>query len=329
MGVKNLSKLLKDNNIKPSKTNLRDLKNKIFAIDTSNFMYKFNHGYAFKTPIEGFLAQIFIFLSNNITPVYIFDGKPPDEKKEEVEKRKEDRNKLKEYYKNQIDVCDDEIELIKLNDKLEKLDGITQKKFEELKQLLDIFNIKYIVSNEEADDICKVLNNYRLIDFSVSEDKDFLLNNKYTISKLNTFNGTCEVWDRDDILNGLDISMNTFIDLCILLGCDYCNTIPKVGLKTSWKFIKKYGNIEDIIKNETKYDTSNFKYIDARLRLQQEFTYIFENFSKKNNFYIKEFNKENISEKLKELNLYEKYKNKFEILDKYQDNINNSIINYI
>lgn len=40
-----------------------------------------------------------------------------------------------------------------------------------------------------------------------------------------------------------------FIDLCILLGCDYCESIRGVGPKKAFELIKTYGDIETILEN--------------------------------------------------------------------------------
>ena len=38
-----------------------------------------------------------------------------------------------------------------------------------------------------------------------------------------------------------------FVDICILCGCDYCPTIPKVGPIRAFQYIKQYGSIETMI----------------------------------------------------------------------------------
>lgn len=40
-----------------------------------------------------------------------------------------------------------------------------------------------------------------------------------------------------------------FIDLCILLGCDYCETIRGIGPKKAFELIKTYGDIESVLEN--------------------------------------------------------------------------------
>ena len=47
------------------------------------------------------------------------------------------------------------------------------------------------------------------------------------------------------------------MDFCILSGCDYTIKIRDIGPVTAHKLIKKHGSIEEIIKNERKFDFSN------------------------------------------------------------------------
>lgn len=41
--------------------------------------------------------------------------------------------------------------------------------------------------------------------------------------------------------------MKQFIDLCILLGCDYVEPIPKVGHNTALKLIREHGTLEKVV----------------------------------------------------------------------------------
>lgn len=47
-------------------------------------------------------------------------------------------------------------------------------------------------------------------------------------------------------LEGLGLNMDQFIDLCILLGCDYMEPVKGIGPKTAFKLIKEYGSIEKV-----------------------------------------------------------------------------------
>lgn len=43
------------------------------------------------------------------------------------------------------------------------------------------------------------------------------------------------------------MSMDQFIDLCILCGCDYTGKIINIGPMKAYDYIRKYGTIEKII----------------------------------------------------------------------------------
>ena len=53
----------------------------------------------------------------------------------------------------------------------------------------------------------------------------------------------------------MELTHDQFVDLCILLGCDYCDSIRGVGPKTALKLIREHKCIEEILKhlNRDKY----------------------------------------------------------------------------
>lgn len=46
------------------------------------------------------------------------------------------------------------------------------------------------------------------------------------------------------VLESMDLTMSQFVDLCIMLGCDYCDTIKGIGPKKSIELIQKHKSIE-------------------------------------------------------------------------------------
>ena len=60
-----------------------------------------------------------------------------------------------------------------------------------------------------------------------------------------------------------------FIDLCILLGCDYVDPVKGVGPSTALKLIRDHGTLEKVVehmKSSTKYTIpDDWPYADARL----------------------------------------------------------------
>lgn len=53
----------------------------------------------------------------------------------------------------------------------------------------------------------------------------------------------------EKVLKGFELNKDEFIDLCILMGCDYCETIRGIGPKRAVELINTYRNIETIIEN--------------------------------------------------------------------------------
>ena len=69
------------------------------------------------------------------------------------------------------------------------------------------------------------------------------------------------------VLQELNFTMEQFIDLCILLGCDYCDSIRGIGPVRALEFVKQYGSLEEIIKHlDTKKYTvpESFDYVAVR-----------------------------------------------------------------
>ena len=93
MGISGLTTLLKK--FAPEtilKKKLICYSGKSVAIDTSLFMHKFMYNYG--NIITGFFNQIYQLRRRGITPIYIFDGKPPEQKKNVLVNRKKAKEKM-------------------------------------------------------------------------------------------------------------------------------------------------------------------------------------------------------------------------------------------
>lgn len=94
MGIKNLNNLIAEfTNIDPcNKTELSNFRNKTFAIDANLFIYKFL--YSNGNHINGLFFMINKLSKFKINPVFIFDGRPPEEKKHTLDNRKKLKKKF-------------------------------------------------------------------------------------------------------------------------------------------------------------------------------------------------------------------------------------------
>jgi flap endonuclease-1 len=197
MGIKGLSKFLKSyipQTILERK--LSELENKVIAIDANYFMYKYtisSDDYVYK-----FRRQYEHLVGNNIKALYVFDGKPPKEKKRVIEKRREVNKK-----KN-IDVSVDKIK--------------------ELKHFFDEKGIPYIECESEADFICCKLCEQNRIHGCISDDMDFLtLGCTHLYRDYYQHSDSVAEYNRETIMK--EFTSDEFIDVCIFLGCDYCERV--------------------------------------------------------------------------------------------------------
>ena len=254
MGIKNLTSFLKEycpNSIET--INLFDLNNKKAAIDISIFLYKFK--YKTDLLIPKFIEQINRLRLNKIIPVYIFDGIPPKEKNDIINDRQEKKEfkknklcELKELLTNTINESEKQ-KIINLITKLDnKIINITKEDISNVKYMLELMNIKYLVAEGEADLLCSKLCQKGIVDFVISEDMDLLTSGtSLLVRDFNIYNNNATLYDLNKILKKLDISYDMWINMCILFGCDYLKRINGIGPKKSFKYIKQNLSIEEII----------------------------------------------------------------------------------
>ena len=120
---------------------------------------------------------------------------------------------------------------------------------EELKKI----GVQYIVAPYEADAQLAYLERKGIITGILSEDSDLLVfGAKCLLTKLDQY-GDCVEINRDDFTACREISLVGWSDcefrlMAILSGCDYLTNIDKMGLKTAYRHVRKYKNIEKILR---------------------------------------------------------------------------------
>ena len=293
MGIKGLKKLIRKyvpESIQPFKTS--SLYGKTVAVDSSILLYKFRYTYTDSNfHILGFIHKINEFKTLGVNPIFVFDGVPPEAKKNVLSQRSETRNKMKDrlkvleeslskYSKINVDEFidsdsdEDSAEIVKireLNSEIRKIKKnlLYVHKFHstEVMELLKSLGIPFFESFGEAEETCAMMQKRNIVDYILTEDTDSLVFGGSNII-FNT-RGDYEIVNLQAVLTGLGLSMDSFIDLCILCGCDYTGTIPKIGPITAYKHIINYTDIENIPINIP----DNFDYILARQLFKQNENY--------------------------------------------------------
>ncbi|KAJ5233599.1 uncharacterized protein N7469_005365 [Penicillium citrinum] len=120
---------------------------------------------------------------------------------------------------------------------------------EELKQM----DVQYVVAPYEADAQLVYLEQHGHIQGIISEDSDLLVfGAKRLLSKLDQ-HGECIEINRADFTACREVSLVGWSDadfrrMCILSGCDYLANIPKMGLKTAYRSIRKHKTVEKALR---------------------------------------------------------------------------------
>ena len=141
---------------------------------------------------------------------------------------------------------------------------ISREDFELTKKLFEILNIPFYGAPLEAETTCADLCKRGLVDAVMTEDTDVLAYSAPVfLTKTDSSKDTCIRLKHKDILDSLELTALEFTDLCIMLGCDYNDNIPKVGPESSYKHILKYRTIDAIAQN-TKLDVSILNYKRSR-----------------------------------------------------------------
>ncbi|AYV76058.1 MAG: putative flap endonuclease 1-like [Terrestrivirus sp.] len=251
----------------------------IVAIDFWLYAHKFTYSYG--NMIIGFWNQIIKLLSHKIIPLYIFDGRPPQEKDAVIQLRHQKRqnmeNKLKDIYDELTDeqTVSNNSESIKdvdtnsehynttetINDlekeknRLEKsIIYIKKNDIDIIKQFFDILSIPYLDATGEADALCAKLFKEGYITSCLSDDMDMLaLGCRKTIKFLD---GKVLEFDLSYILKELELSYEQFVEMCTLFGCDYIKPSFRLQPDESYTLIKEYGSIENIL-NEANHPIFN------------------------------------------------------------------------
>jgi len=249
MGIKNLNRFLRTECKDSIKIiHLSELSGKKIVIDISIYLFKFVSDGGL---IENMYLMLSLFRHYNITPIFIFDGKIPAEKKELLQKRREDKiGAEKEYQalKTKIETNEsmDDCEKQEIHSHMDLLKKkfiyIHKTDFENVKKLIHAFGATYYDAPGEADELCAFLTIKGKAWACLSEDMDmFVYGCTRVIRYLSLLNHTIVLYQQKEILDHLRISQRELTEICVLSGTDYnIDNENNVSLNNTLKLFKKY-----------------------------------------------------------------------------------------
>lgn len=271
MGVKKLNKFINTKCRKCIKTvPLKQYENKKIVIDINNYLYRYKGEETF---IDSIFQMCSLFYTNNILPVFIFDGrtrlrdkgdKKYDELKRRIKKKDVGDKKLKNLEEKLLVLKSDDSNIKEKCDTIKqieeqmkeiKLDVVRIKKedIKQIKELISAFNMVYYDAPNEADEICAYLCKNGVVDACLSEDSDmFIYGCPVILKRISLLYGTVKQYKYDEILDTLKLDAGSFTRLCILSGTDY-NTSQKYNKNTIFYYYKKQQSFLKINRNYLLY----------------------------------------------------------------------------
>ena len=283
MGIDNLNGLLREKCPQVFVQRLlTDFTGKAIAIDGNGWFYKLmsvqhrrnvnatdisladpNREVTVKASHAAALESLIVFLSYGITPFVIFDGKHPASKL----KTQTDRRTKKEEAYQKLDVLRQDFAKMDLLardgkriEEMRKLlcqcNSVSKTEFEYFRGLLKAIGIPCIQAEGEAEELCSCFCRQGKVAAVFSTDTDNLVygcpciinefSDYYYDSATHTKIHTVTTVGIVNVLKGLNMSYSSFVDLCIMLGCDYNGNIPQIGMTRAFSIISKFGSIDRI-----------------------------------------------------------------------------------
>lgn len=244
MGIKYLNKFLRTRCKSKSifRASLQQVSGKTVVVDTYIYLYKY---LSEDRLIDNFHRMVTVFKKYHITPIFIFDGKPPAEKRDLLLQRKEKKKEAESKYKEIIDKLErgldqtDQIEtqLAVLKKQFLKVD---QKHVQLVKRILSEYQIKYVDASGESDQLCVEYVVQGKAWGCVTDDMDmFVYGVPFVLRELNLEDETVSMYILHHILQDLNLTMYEFRQILVLSGTDY-NIYDNVSLYETIKWFQEY-----------------------------------------------------------------------------------------
>ena len=239
MGIKGLHQQL----IKkiPIKTNIikkvysHELRNKIIVIDTSIYIYKFYENSDEILLKHGFQTMINDFIQNGITPIFVFDGKPPEQKEQMMNKRKQEKLDAEIIYNSVSTTTTERNKLTKM------FIRPTKKTTDIVKTILISKKIRYIDAPNEADPICAWLVNTNQAWACLSDDTDmFIYGCRRVLRSYSIKTKSFMYYPFDKMLDYLKLTLDDFRQICVISGTDYNINNGNIDISDAFKLFEQF-----------------------------------------------------------------------------------------
>jgi flap endonuclease-1 len=263
--------------VSPREISLEDMKGKKIAIDANNTLYQFLSTIRDKltgeplrdskgeitSHLSGLFYRTAKLLESGIEPIYVFDGTPPEFKRETLENRIQIRADAKEKWEKALKEGD--IEKVKMY--AQGAARLTPEMSQESKKLLEYMGVAWLQAPSEGEAEASCLAKRGKVWAAGSQDWDSLLFGAPRLVRNITITGrrkvarkekyiivNPEVIELESVLSELGITHEQLILTGILVGTDYnMGGVKGFGPKKALTMVKEKKTLENILK-EVSWD---------------------------------------------------------------------------
>jgi len=265
--------------------NIEDLRGKIIVVDAFNQLYMFlssirqpdgsllqdSHGNV-TSHLNGLFYRFTKLMQYDIKFIFVFDGKAPELKLKERERR----SSLKHDAELKYAKAAEEDNLDDMKKYASRTSKLTKEMIDDVKELISALGMPVVQAPSEGEAQAAFMVKSKDAYASLSQDADSLIFGCSLVVKNLTLSGrkklpnklsydsiTPELISLADTLKTLDITLDQLIVLAMLTGTDYnIGGIKGIGPKTALKLVKEYGDgVENFDKlfSENKW-SEHFEY---------------------------------------------------------------------
>ncbi|MCX8195663.1 MAG: flap endonuclease-1 [Acidilobaceae archaeon] len=243
---------------------LSALKGEAVALDAYNALYQFlaairqpdgsplmdRHGNV-TSHLSGLFYRTISLMEEGIRPVYVFDGRPPEFKRKELEERARRRAEAEEKYREAR-----ETGLVEEARRYaQAASRLTQDMVSESKELLSAMGVAWVQAPEEGEAQAAFMSLKGDVFAAASQDYDSLLFGARRLVRNLAFTGRRklpgkdeyvevkpEIIEADLLLKALGITREQLIAIGIIVGTDYNEGIKGFGAQRALKHVKAVGD---------------------------------------------------------------------------------------
>jgi flap endonuclease-1 len=250
-------------------SSLESLKGKSFAVDGNNYLYQFlalirmPNGSPLKDSKGNITSHLtgLVFRTTRLMYeykmrlIFVFDGKPPELKTEEIKKRHKIRNQASKEWMKALKAGN----YAKAFSKAIVTSRLTRPMIDDSKRLLELLGIPFVQAPSEAEAQAAFMVAKGDVWAASSKDYDSLLFGAPRLVRFLTLTGKeylpskgsfrplkPELIVLREFLGKHGITREQLVDLAILAGTDFNRGVRGIGPKKALKLIKSHGKLENM-----------------------------------------------------------------------------------